>query len=282
MVAVIYIDNALFYGPTKHLIDEVKGVFMYKWKCRDLGPAKEFLHIRIWRNGSKILIDQCIYLEQVLERFSMTNARSATTPLPQGYYSLSYNGQVDPDVQSCFQQVIESLLYIILDTWSDIVYAVTALSQHAAKPSQEHLDKALYICQYLLGTHLYSLVFDGASKARLIAFTDSDWASDPNIHHSQTGWFIKLANCIFSWKLQQQQQTVYSFTEAEYIALSDCSKQVVWLQSLLEELGYQLHPIPICGDNQTSIFMASNPVTEKRNKHVDIKWHGVKSLYMKN
>ena len=231
--------------------------------------------MRIQRNGSKILIDQCAYLENVLEIFGMTNARSATTPLPQGYYPLSYNGQVNSDLQSHFQQVIGSLLYIILDTWPDIAYAVIALSRHATKPSQEHLDKALYICQYLLRSHFYSLVFDGVSQAGLIAFTDSDWASDPNICHSQTDWFIKLANCISSWKLQQQQQITYSSREAEYVALSDCSKQVVWLWSLLEELEYQLNPIPICGDNQDSIFMASNPVTEKCDKHVNIKWHGV-------
>ena len=58
----------------------------------------------------------------------MTNARSVATPLPQGYYSLSYNNQVDPDVQSHFQQVIRSLLYIMLGTRPDIAYAVTALS----------------------------------------------------------------------------------------------------------------------------------------------------------
>ena len=71
---------------------------MHKWECRDLGPAEEFLHMRIQRNGSKILIDQCTYLEKVFERFDMTNARSATTFLPKGYYLLSYNGQVDSDL----------------------------------------------------------------------------------------------------------------------------------------------------------------------------------------
>ena len=248
---------------------------MCKWKCRDLDPAKKFLHMRIRRSGSKILIDQCAYLEKVLERFGMTNARSTTILLPQGYYLWFYNGQADLDLQSCFQQVIGSLLYIMLGTQLDIAYAVTALSQHAAKSLQEYLDKALYICQYLLGTYFYSLVFDSISQAGLIAFTDFDWASNPNIHCSQTGWFIKLANCIFSWKLQQQQQIAYFSKEAEYIALSDGSKQVVWLWSLLEELGYRLNPIPICGNNQGSIFMASNPVTEKHNKHVNIKWHGV-------
>ena len=57
VVAVIYVDDALFWGPTRDLVDKVKGAFMHKWECRDLGPAKEFLYMRIQRNGSKILID---------------------------------------------------------------------------------------------------------------------------------------------------------------------------------------------------------------------------------
>ena len=47
VITIVYVDNALFCGPTKDLVDEVKGAFMCKWKCRDLGPAKEFLHMRI-------------------------------------------------------------------------------------------------------------------------------------------------------------------------------------------------------------------------------------------
>ena len=57
VVAVIYVDDALFCGPIKDLVDKVKCAFMHKWECRDLGPAKEFLYMRIQRNGSKILID---------------------------------------------------------------------------------------------------------------------------------------------------------------------------------------------------------------------------------
>ena len=60
------------------------------------------------------------------------------------------------------------------------------------------------------------------------------------------------------------------------MALSDCACQVTWIQSLLGELGYKLKPVPVCGDNQGSIFMASNPVTETRSKHIDIKYHGIR------
>ena len=65
------------------------------------------------------------------------------------------------------------------------------------------------------------------------------------------------------------------------MALSDCARQVTWIRSLLGELGYKLKAIPICGDNQGSIFMASNPVTEPRSKHIDIRYHGIRELVAK-
>ena len=65
VVAIIYVDDAFFCGPNKALVDEVKMLFMHKWKCRDLGPATEFLHMRIRQSGSKILIDQCTYLDKL-------------------------------------------------------------------------------------------------------------------------------------------------------------------------------------------------------------------------
>ena len=126
------------------------------------------------------MIDQCTYLEKILQRFDLVNAWVAPTPLPQGYHPTAPEGVVDPKIRSLFQQVIRSLLYLMLGTRSDIAYAVIALLKHAAKPSKEHLDCAFYICCYLLGTQYYSLVFDGSTKAGLITYTNSDWASDPN------------------------------------------------------------------------------------------------------
>ena len=40
VVAVIYVDDTLFCGPTKAVVDEIKGLFMKKWECRDLGDRK--------------------------------------------------------------------------------------------------------------------------------------------------------------------------------------------------------------------------------------------------
>jgi hypothetical protein len=165
----------------------------------------------------------------------------------------------------------------MLGSRPDIAFAVTKLSQFAANPSQDHLDRALYICRYLVGTQDYRLTYDGNSGQGLSACTDSDWASDPSCR-SQSGYFVKLAGGLISWTSRAQKTIALSSTEAEYMALSDCSRQVVWMHTLLGELDYHLTPVPICGDNQGSIFIASNPVTEKRSKHINIRFHYVREV----
>ena len=211
----------------------------------------------------------------------MTNVRPAPTPLPAGYIPAPNKGQAKPELRSRFQTVIGSLLYLMLGTRPDLAFAVTKLAQFASNPSEEHLNRALYICRYLVGTKDYSLAYDGGSKLGLTAGTDSDWASDPNTRRSQTGFFLKLANGIFSWQSRAQRTIAHSSTEAEYMAMSDCSRQVVWVRNLLAELGYNVRHIPLSGDNQGSIFIGSNPVTESRSKHIDIRYHYIREVYDK-
>ena len=280
VIAVIYVDDAIFCGPNKSLVQELKAKFMQRWEVRDLGDVTEFLRMRIVKIGRTINIDQCDYLKTVLQRCGMQNAKSAATPLPAGYMpeAAPQDAIIDPELRSRYQTVIGSLLYLTLGTRPDIAFAVTKLAQYAARPTQEHLNKALYICRYLVGTANYCITYSGESGQGLMACTDSDWASDHSDRKSQSGYFLKLAGGAISWTSRAQKTIALSSTEAEYMALSDCSRQVVWMHTLLGELGYHLHPIPICGDNQGSIFIASNPVTEKRSKHIDIRYHYIREV----
>ena len=102
VIAVIYVDDALFCGPNKALVLELKQKFMQIWETRDLGDVTEFLRMRITREGSKVHIDQCAYLEVVLQRCGMQNAKTATTPLPAGYMpeAAPADTVIDPELRS--------------------------------------------------------------------------------------------------------------------------------------------------------------------------------------
>ena len=63
------------------------------------------------------------------------------------------------------------------------------------------------------------------------------------------------------------------------MALSDASRQCVWIKSLMGEIGYSTNfAVPLAGDNQGSLFMATNPVTEARSKHIDIRYHYIREV----
>lgn len=73
--------------------------------------------------------------------------------------------------------------------------------------------------------------------------------------------------------------------EAEYIALSEVSKEIVFLKRLLNHMQfYDLVEIPVrvfC-DNQSAIELAKNAVFHKRSKHIDIQYHFTRELVAKN
>ena len=46
----------------------------------------------------------------------------------------------------------------------------------------------------------------------------------------------------------------------------------------MHELGMTIGPLPLCGDNQGAIFIASNAVQEKRTKHIDIRFHYIQDV----
>ena len=186
---------------------------------------------------------------------------------------MPYEGTIDQEQQFRFQSVIGSLLYIMLGTCPDIAYAVTHLLQFSANPSKEHLDKALYICYYLVETRDYALIYDGTVDQRLEGYTDANWGSNPTTRCFTTGFFFFLAKGIISQRSRAQKTVALSSTEAEYMALSDGSQQATLFQ---KELGYNLGPILLARDNQGSIFMSCNLVQEIFSKHIDICYHYIR------
>jgi len=100
VITVIYVDDAIFCGPNKSLVQELKNKFMKRWEVRDLGDVTEFLRMRIIRVGRTINIDQCDYLKTVLQRCGMQNAKSTTTPLPAGYMPepAAPDATIDPEL----------------------------------------------------------------------------------------------------------------------------------------------------------------------------------------
>ena len=146
----LYADDIIMTGPNGTHVLSRKRDFMDKWECHDLGTCREFLRMRILYEDGKIKLDQTDYLMKVLKRFGMTDAKFAKTPLPTGYKPEPFEGTSTPQLRSQYQSLIGSLLYLMLGTRPDIAFAVTQMAKFASNPSDEHLNRAMYILCYLI------------------------------------------------------------------------------------------------------------------------------------
>jgi hypothetical protein len=109
-------------------------------------------------------------------------------------------------------------------------------------------------------------------------FSDAAFANADD-RRSISGYVYLSNGGAITWGSKKQTTIALSSTEAEYVALSEASREAMWLRHLYGELGYtQKEPILLLGDNDGSIAMAKNPEFHKHTKHVDIRWHWVRDL----
>nr|GFB10888.1 ribonuclease H-like domain-containing protein [Tanacetum cinerariifolium] len=72
------------------------------------------------------------------------------------------------------------------------------------------------------------------------------------------------------------QSTAISTTEAEYIAMSECCAQILWMRSQLTDYGFDFNKIPLYYDNRSAIALCCNNVQHFRSKHIDIRHHFIR------
>jgi hypothetical protein len=95
---------------------------------------------------------------------------------------------------------------------------------------------------------------------------------------SYTGSTFILSGAAFSWESRKQRTVALSSTEAEYMALSDASKEAVFLIGYLKELGFQsLANVVVFNDNQGAGKLTENSVYHARSKHIDVRFYSGRS-----
>jgi hypothetical protein len=118
VIVILYVDDVLCIRNDKKYNLLKKQEFMKVWECRDLGEAKEFLGMHITHDckNQSIKLDQIDYAKKIIQRFGLTKAKLVRTPLPTGYVPEKNLEKEDPKLKNLYQQLIGSLLYLMLGT----------------------------------------------------------------------------------------------------------------------------------------------------------------------
>ena len=90
-----------------------------------------------------------------------------------------------------------------------------------------------------------------------------------------------LGPLLISWQYKKQSLASRSTAQAEYRAFATSTCELVWLTTLLKDLGHQVSlPISVFCDNEAAIHITSNPVLHFRTKHIKLNCHFIREKNM--
>ncbi|GJX87389.1 copia protein [Tanacetum coccineum] len=138
------------------------------------------------------------------------------------------------------------------------------------------LKKALYGLKQAPRACLLMCPYSKDTGMSMTAYADADHAGCQDTRRSTSGSAQFLGDKLVSWSSKKQKCTAISSTEAEYIALSGCCAQILWMRSQLTDYGFQFNKIPLYCDNKSAIALCCNNVQHSRAKHIDVRYHFIK------
>lgn len=284
IILLLYVDDMLIIGRDTNKIDRLKKDLSKSFAMKDMGPVKQMLGMRISRDRKikKLWLSQERYIERMLERFNMEKAKPISSPLANHFKLTNKQCPTSEREKEEMQKIpyasaVGSLMYAMMCTRPDIAYSVGIVSRFLSNPGKEHWDAVKWILRYLRGTSKACLCFENG-KTMLEGFTDANMAGDINTRKSTSGYMMTFAGGAVSWQSKLQKCVTLSTTEAEYIAVTDACKEILWMKRFLQELGLKQEKYTLFCDNQSAIHLSKNPSFHSRSKHIDVRYHWIRDV----
>ena len=279
----VYVDDILVCSSSVSTCNSVVSELARKVEVVNKGEVRSFLGISVTRNYPRhaLSISQPGYIDRLLAKYNMSNAKSASTPFEKGTKLKA----AIPDDKLCnlklYQELTGSLNHLAVFTRPDIAFSVSSLSKFNANPTVTHFKAALHVLRYLKSTRNYCIIYRRSSTvpiSDIIGYSDADFASDEDDRKSYTGYVFLVNGGAVTWSCHKQHTVAFSSMELEYMALSDAAREAIARKQFFQELQIPSasRPVPLLTDSQTALDISDNPAKYRQAKHIDVRYHAVR------
>ena len=137
----------------------------------------------------------------------------------------------------------------------------------------------MHIMGYIENTLDYGLTYSHDTNLSPHVYVGADYGGCRDTRCSTLGYVFLMAGGPVTWSSKRQATVALSTVEAEYVAMSQCAQQMVWMHSWLSKVGVEYSVLGvISGDNHGAIALIKNTKDHGKVKHINIQHHYIQEL----
>nr|GEZ80781.1 retrotransposon protein, putative, unclassified [Tanacetum cinerariifolium] len=284
------VKTSFLYGPLKEevYVNQLDGFVIHIILTKFTDSRRRYMDsnklqgrgIHIQQSPRGRFINQSKYAREILKKHGMTSCDSIGTPMATKHLDADLSGT--PVDQTTYRSKVGALMYLTVSR-PDIMHATCYCSRYQAQPTEKHLTAVKRIFWYLKNTIHMGFWYLKDTDFDLTAFLDSDHDGCLDSRKSTSGGIQFLGgDKLVSWSSKKQDCTSMSSAEAEYVSLSVCCAQVLWMRTQLTDYGFHFDKIPMYCDSKAAIAISCTPVQHSRTKHIDVRYHFIKEKVKKD
>ena len=281
-VIVVYVDDCVIAGETD-FISEMKNKLKTEFGVVEDGKLRKLLGVRYkWydldeRDKAKVVLSMEDKANDIIKSYEEAvgeTPRKQKAPGKPGEV-LSKNEEEAMNHAS-YRTILGKLMFYVTKISPECSYACGQLARQMHNPGKEHWDAMGRMIGYLKGKERHELVINRPKNLHVISFGDASYGDCLETRRSSTGDIHTIGGSIVNWRAQKTKTVCLSSAEAEYIALSEMSKEQKFLHMLMEEVFEVELPCILYEDNEAATYLAKNQHVSARTKHIDIKEHYIR------
>ena len=272
----LYVDDFYVIANKEELLYKLHSELeaVYGSVSMTIGNNLAYLGMMIKRNSDKsITISQAGYAKKLCDAFLKADDDGAAKT-PMVVHESDKSDDADLVDQINFMKIVGGINYLAQCTRPDLMYAISRSAQACKSPNKGDLRRVMRLLRYVLGTLELGVKLNNGIM-QLICHVDASFnLYDDGWSHYGYCFAMGEGDGSFYAKSQRMKLQPLSSTEAEYVALCEACRDIVYIRRIMVDIGYKcMEPTIVYEDNKSTIEMVMGNTRHKASKHINPKYH---------